>query len=127
MTDTLLRDLRAELPTPIRRREAVTLRAVRGVIGAIENAEVSYLTDPVAAPLTSDYIAGDTRFCYAERVVRELSDEEMIAIARDRVEEHLAEAARLRSLGQVDQALMIKAEALAINDRIEAHRAAVDA
>ncbi|MBN9105812.1 MAG: hypothetical protein J0I14_12490 [Propionibacteriaceae bacterium] len=117
---TLLSYLRADLPGLMKRRETVTLRAVRDVVGAIENAEVTYLTEPYAEPVGSEFISGGTRFGFAERVVRELSEDEMLAIARTRADERLAEAGRLRALGRVDSALMLKAEALAITDRLDA-------
>jgi uncharacterized protein YqeY len=120
---TLLSYLRADLPGLMKRREAVSLRAVRDVVGAIENAEVTYLSEPYAESIGSEFVAGGTRFGYAERVVRELSDDEMLAIARARVDERLAEAGRLRDLGRIDQALMLKAEALALTDRLDAFAA----
>jgi len=108
----------------MKRRETVQLRAVRDVIGAIENAEVTYLAAAQPQPTGTEFFAGGTRFCYAERIVHELTDDEMVAIAQDRVDERLEESARLRELGRVDQALMLKAEALALIDRLEAHTAA---
>lgn len=120
---TLLSYLRADLAGLMKRREAVTLRAVRDAIGAIENAEVSYLTHPYAEPSGSEFVAGGTRFGYAERVVRELDDDEMLAIARGRIDERLDQAHQLRELGRVDEALMLKAEALALTDRIDAYLA----
>jgi len=121
---TLLTALRADLAPLMKRRETVQLRAVRTVIGAIENAEVTYLSDPYATPLGDEYVVGAARFGFAERVVRELTDDEMVTIARTWVDDRLEEAARLRELGRVDQALMLKAEALALIDRLEAHTAA---
>ena len=117
----LLNALRADLAPLMKRRETVSLRAVRDVIGAIENAEVTYLTAPVPEHVGSEFFAGGTRFGYAERVVRELTDEEMISIARRHVDERLAEAGRMREYGRVDRALMLKAEALALTDRLDAH------
>lgn len=123
---TLLSYLRADLPGLMKRREAVTLRAVRDVVGAIENAEVTYLTDPYPELVGSEFVSGGTRFGYAERVVRELSEDEMLAIARARVDERLAEAGRMRELGRIDRALMLKAEALALTDRLDAFAAERD-
>ena len=68
---TLLSYLRADLPGLMKRRETVTLRAVRDVVGAIENAEVTYLAEPYAEPVGSEFISGGTRFGFAERVVRD--------------------------------------------------------
>jgi hypothetical protein len=61
------------------------------------------------------------RDCFgrAERVVHELDDPTMLAIARSQVELRLEEAARLRTAGRVDQALTLKAEALALADRLD--------
>jgi uncharacterized protein YqeY len=121
---TLLTALRADLAPLMKRRETVGLRAVRSAIGAIENAEVTYITDPYTAPLGTEYVAGVARFGFAERIVRELDDDEMAAIVRAGIDERLAEAARLREFGEIDRALMLKAEALILIDRLEAYQAA---
>jgi len=120
----LLTALRADLAPLMKRRETVGLRAVRAAIGAIENAEVTYLTDPYATARGDEYVVGAGRFGFAERVVRELDDDEMVAIVRARIDERLEAAVRLRELGRVDQALTLKAEALALTDRLEAYAAA---
>ena len=120
----LLTALRADLAPLMKRRETVSLRAVRSAIGAIENAEVTYLTEPDASTHGDVYVAGSARFGFAERVVRELDDHEMAAIVRASIDERLEEAVRLRELGRVDQALTLKAEALALTDRLEAYQAA---
>jgi uncharacterized protein YqeY len=120
----LLTALRADLAPLMKRRETVSLRAVRAAIGAIENAEVTYLTDPCVAAYRDEYVVGSARFGFAERVVRELDDDEMTAIVRARIDERLEEAVRLRELGRVDQALTLKAEALALTDRLDAYLAA---
>jgi uncharacterized protein YqeY len=116
----LLGHLRAELPGLMRRREKVALRAVRDAIGAIENAEIGYLTAeaPLADP--SESIAGAVAFGHAERVVRPLDDGEMLRLATAQVTGRLDEAARLREHGRIDEALMLKAEAIALQDRIDA-------
>lgn len=119
----LLNYLRADLPVLMKRRETVTLRAVRDVIGAIENAEVTYLSAPGPDLVGNEFVAGGTVFGYAERIVRDLTDDEMIEIARTRVDQRLDEAGRMRDLDRVDRALMLKAEALAITDRLDAYAA----
>ncbi len=118
---TLLEYLRAELAPLMRRRDKVALRAVRDAIGAIENAEISYLATPAVVGGQSEFVAKAVRFGDAERVVRQLDDPEMMTIARDQVEFRLEEAVRLRTAGRVDQALTLKAEALALSDRLDAY------
>lgn len=121
---TLLTALRAELAPPMKRRETVGLRAVRSAIGAIENAEVTYATDPYSAPIGTEYVVGAGRFGFTERIVRELDEDEMAAIVRAGIDERLYEAGRMRELGEIDRALTLKAEALILTDRLEAYRAA---
>ena len=117
----LLNYLRNDLLHLMRRREKVALRAVRDAISAIQNAETSYVTSPATIAAPSDFVAGGVRFGYAERVVRELSAEQMMSLARGEVDRRLEDAARLRALGDVDRALMLKAEALALADRLDAY------
>ena len=121
---TLLTTLRAELAPLLKRREKVALRAVRDAIAAIENAEVTYLTTPDPFELPSEHIAGAARFGTAERIVRELKDDEMLTIAWAQVDVRLAEAVRYREEGELDRALMLKAEALALTDRLDAYQLA---
>ena len=118
---TLLSYLRADLTPLMKRRDKVALRAVRDAIGAIENAAISYLGTPATAGPPSEFVAGAVRFGQAERVVRDLDDPAMLAIARGQVKSRLEEAARLRAAGRVDQALTLKAEALALADRLDAY------
>lgn len=121
---TLLSYLRADLVRLMKRRDKVALNAVRSAIAAIENAEVTYVTEPATVGAPSDFIAGAVQFGHAERIVRELSDEEMIALATVEVTRRLDEADRLRSHGRVDAALTLKAEALALQDRLTGYQAA---
>jgi hypothetical protein len=72
----------------------------------------------VGAP--SEFVCGAVAFGQAERVVRELSAEEMMTLARGQVERRLEDAAVLRQHGSVDRALMLKAEALVLSDRLDA-------
>ena len=120
---TLLSYLRADLTRLMKRRDRVALNAVRSAIGAIENAEVTYVTEPATVGAASDFIAGAVRFGCAERIVRELSDAEMIALATAEVTRRLDEADRLRGHGRVDAALTLKAEALALQDRLDSYPA----
>lgn len=117
----LLSYLRAELVPLMKRREKVALRVVRDAVAAIENAETTYLTTPDPLELPSEHIAGAARFGTAERIVRELSDAEMMGLARGQVELRLEDAAHYRAEGQIDRALMLKAEALALTDRLDAY------
>lgn len=120
---TLLTYLRADLAPLMKRRETVALRAVRDAIAAIENAETSYVATPATIGAASEFVAGAVRFRTAERVVTELSDNEMMALARAEVSRRLDAAVELREAGRVDDALMLKAEALALSDRLDAYRA----
>ena len=119
---TLLTYLRENLVRLMKRREKVGLRAVRDAISAIQNAETSYVTSPPTSGLaSSDVVAGGVAFGYAERVVQELSDAQMMELARAEVSRRLEEAARYRALGDVDRALMLKAEALSLADHLDAY------
>lgn len=118
---TLLTYLRHDLAPLMKRREKVALRAVRDAIAAIENAEVTYLTTPATVATVSEFVAGAVRFGQAERVRRDLSDAEMMALARAEVTRRLEDSAVLRDSGGVDAALMLKAEALALTDRLDAY------
>ena len=116
---TLLDYLREELVRLMKRREKVGLRAVRDAISAIQNTEMSYVTTSGLA--SSDFVAGGVAFGHAERVVQELTDAQMMELARAEVSRRLDEAARYRALGDIDRALMLKAEALSLADHLDAY------
>ncbi len=118
---TLLSYLREDLVRLMKRREKVGLRAVRDAISAIQNAETSYVTAPATIAPARDVVAGGVMFGHAERVVTELSDTQMMEIARAEVARRLDESARYRELGEKDRALMLKAEALALGDHLDAY------
>ncbi len=118
---TLLTYLRADLPRLMKRRDRVALRVVRDAISAIENAQTSYLTTETTVGTPSEFVAGALRFGHAERVVRDQSEEEMLALAREQVAKRLESAADYRAAGDVDRALTLKAEALALADRLQAY------
>ena len=120
----LLDHLREDLVRLMKRREKVGLRAVRDAISAIQNAETSYVTTPATSGLaSSDFVAGGVAFGHAERVVQELTDAQMMELARAEVSRRLEEAARYRTLGDIDRALMLKAEALSLADHLDAYGA----
>ena len=117
---TLLDYLREDLVRLMKRREKVGLRAVRDAISAIQNAETSYVTTPATSGLaSSDFVAGGVAFGHAERVVQELTDAQMMELARAEVSRRLEEAARYRALGDIDRALMLKAEAFSMADHLD--------
>ena len=119
---TLLDYLREDLVRLMKRREKVGLRAVRDAISAIQNAETSYVTTPATSGLaSSDFVAGAVAFGHAERVVQELTDAQMMELARAEVSRRLEEATRYRALGDIDRALMLKAEALSLADHLDAY------
>jgi hypothetical protein len=119
----LMTYLRADLVRLMKRREKVGLRAVRDAVSAIQNAATSYLPTPATVGAPSEFVVGAVMFGQAERVVRELSPDEMMTLARGQVERRLEDAAVLRQHGQVDRALMLKAEALVLSDRLDAFAA----
>jgi len=116
----LMTYLRDDVVRLMKRREKVGLRAVRDAVSAIQNAETSYLTTPATVGAPCEFVGGAVAFGQAERVVGELSAEEMMVLARGQVEQRLEAAALLRQHGQVDRALMLKAEALVLSDRLDA-------
>jgi len=119
---TLLDYLREDLVRLMKRREKVGLRAVRDAISAIQNAETSYVTTPATSgSASSDFVAGGVAFGHAERVVQELTEDQMMELARAEVSHRLEEAARYRTLGDIDRALMLKAEALSLADHLDAY------
>jgi uncharacterized protein YqeY len=119
---TLLDYLREDLVRLMKRREKVGLRAVRDAISAIQNAETSYVTTPATSGLaSSDFVAGGVAFGHAERVVQELTEDQMMELARAEVSRRLEEATRYRALGDIDRALMLKAEALSLADHLDAY------
>lgn len=119
---TLLDYLREDLVRLMKRREKVGLRAVRDAISAIQNAETSYVTTPATSgSASSDFVAGGVAFGHAERVVSELTEDQMMELARAEVSRRLEEAALYRTLGDIDRALMLKAEALSLADHLDAY------
>ena len=116
----LMTYLREDLVRLMKRRERVGLRAVRDAISAIQNAETSYLITPAAVGAPSEFVGGAVAFGQAERIVRTLDAEEMMALARGQVDLRLEDAAICRQNGQVDRALMLKAEALVLSDLLGA-------
>ncbi len=119
----LLTYLREDMVRLMKRREKVALRAVRDAVSAIQNAETSYVATPARIGPVTEFVAGAVRFGQAERVVRSLSDADQLALARAEVSRRLEEAVRYREAGDVDGALMLKAEALALADRLDAYAA----
>lgn len=117
----LITYLREDLVRLMKRREKVALRAVRDAIGAIQNAETSYVAVPATVGPVSEFVAGAVQFGRAERIVRELTDAEMMDLARAQVSQRLEDAVKHRELGDIDGALMLKAEALALADRLDAY------
>jgi uncharacterized protein YqeY len=118
---TLLTYLREDLVRLMKRREKVGLRAVRDAISAIQNAETSYVTTPATQTGEQRLRGGCVAFGHAERVVQELTDAQMMELARAEVSRRLDEAARYRALGDIDRALMLKAEALSLADHLDAY------
>src|SRR5664280_2401012 len=118
---TLLDYLREDLVQLMKRRERVGLRAVRDAISAIQNAETSYVSTPPSGEEGSDFVAGAVAFGHAERVVQELTDVQMMELARAEVSRRLEEAARYRALRDIDRALMLKAESLSRADHLDAY------
>ena len=116
----LMTYLREDLVRLMKRREKVGLRAVRDAISAIQNAETSYLVSPAKVGSLSEFVAGAVTFGQAERFVRQLTGQEMMTLARAEVTRRLEDAAMFREHGQVDRALMLKAEALVLSDRLDA-------
>lgn len=120
---TLLTYLQENLAMLMRRRDRLALNAVRSAISAIQNAETSYVSTPVTVSEASDFVAGAVRFGRSERIVTDLGDEKMMELARGEVTRRLDESLHYRSLGDVDRALTLKAEALALADKLDAYAA----
>jgi uncharacterized protein YqeY len=118
---TLLSYLRDELVRLMKRREKVALRALRDAVSAIQNAETSYVSSTSDARTGSDHVAGAVPFGHAERVVADLTDAQMMELARAEVSRRLDHAAHYRALGDIDRALMLKAEALSLSDHLDAY------
>jgi hypothetical protein len=119
----LMTYLHNDLVRLMKRREKVGLRAVRDAISAIQNAATSYVLSPATVGAPTEFVAGAVCFGTSERIVRQLDAEEMMALAHGQVERRLEDAATLRQHGQVDRALMLKAEALVLSERLDAFAA----
>ena len=115
--------LREDLVRLMKRRETVGLRAVRDAISAIQNAETSYVLTPAAIGAPTEFVTGAVCFGSSERIVRDMDADEMMTLARGQVERRLEDAATLREHGQVNRALMLKAEALVLSERLDAFAA----
>ena len=103
---TLLDYLREDLVCLMKRREKVGLRAVRDAISAIQNAETSYVTTPATSGLaSSDFVAGGVAFGHAERIVQDLTDAQMMELARAEVSRRLEEARSRQYWARVRQAM----------------------
>jgi hypothetical protein len=103
---TLLDYLREDLVRLMKRREKVGLRAVRDAISAIQNAETSYVTTPATSGLaSSDFVAGGVAFGHAERIVQDLTDAQMMELARAEVSRRLEEARSRQYWARVRQAM----------------------
>ena len=118
---TLLDYLREDLVPLMKRREKVGLRSVRDAIAAIENAATEYREAEPVVTTATQHVAASVPFGQAERYVRTLTDAEMMALARGEVTRRLDDAVHYRGLGDVDRALMLKAEALTLADRLDAY------
>ncbi len=118
---TLLTYLQDNLATLMKRRDRLALKAVRDAISAIQNAETSYVTTPATVGAPSEFVAGAVGFGNSERVVKDLDDRQMMDLARAEVTRRLDQSLHYRGLGDIDRALTLKAEALALADKLDAY------
>lgn len=119
----LVNFLRSDLAGLMKRRDKVALRAIRDVIGAIENAEVTHLLPQTALASPSSFVAGAVPFGQGDKVVKAVAADEQWAIATAQIDRRLEEARTYREAGRIDEALMAKAEALVIDQRLKAFTA----
>lgn len=118
---SLVDQLRAELRGAMKARDRVTVTALREAIASIANAETSLVGDTQATQALSEHIAGAAAAGASERVVRERSDAEMIAIVRALVAEWRTQADHLGELGRPEAAATLTAEADALTVRLDAY------
>jgi hypothetical protein len=94
----------------MRERRTAAVRAIRGVLGAIDNAEAA---DPATAPQSEDgTIAGGVRGLGAAEVDRrELRPDDVAGIVRHEIEERRRWADEYEAAGQTERAAQLRDEA----------------
>jgi len=94
-------------------RDKVAMEALRSIIGAIDNAEAA---DAGAAPaVEAGIIAGGVSGMGAGEVARrELTAADLVAVLRNEAAERRTDAGEYRTVGQIDAASALEAEAAVI-------------
>lgn len=121
---SLIDHLRTELRGAMKARDRAAVAGLREAIAAIANAETGLVGDSSTNQALSEHVAGAAAAGRAERVVREQTDAEMVAIAQELVAERRAQAEQLRGLGRPEPAEALLAEADALTLRLEAYPSA---
>jgi hypothetical protein len=119
MSSTLRSHLRARLTEAMRERDRELTSALRGIVGALENAEaVPTTTGPVVA--TSAHVAGATDgIGGSEAPRRELGETEQREIVVREVDELRAAASSYDEVGAADRADALRRAAAAVSAVLE--------
>jgi len=113
--------VRSDLREAMRRRDQVTVRALRSLLAALANAEA---VDPgessSALPGSSRHVAGAHTGLYAGEVPRrELSDADVRALVEREVSERTAAAAQVAAAGHAERQEQLLAEASVLSAYLE--------
>ena len=119
MSSTLRSRLRTRLTEAMRERDRELTSALRGIVGALENAEaVSTTTGPVVA--TSAHVAGATDGVGgAEAPRRELDEVEEREVVLREIDELLAAASSYDEVGAADRAEALRRAAEVVSAVLE--------
>jgi uncharacterized protein YqeY len=103
--------LRSDLTAALKRRDAVSVNALRTAIAAIDNAEAADI-EHRAAPATSAHIAGAVAGAGAgEAPRRTLTDDDLSRIIQEQISERRSAADAHAGLGRHDDATRLRHEA----------------
>lgn len=103
--------LRTARTTAMKARDEVAVTALRGALGAIDNAE-AVATSPAASPSTGGAIAGAALGLGVEEATRRaLSEEDVVRIVRVEVADRLEAAGEYDRVDRAEQALRLRQEA----------------
>lgn len=97
--------LRADLFAAVKVRDRTASAALRSVLASIDNAEAVQMDSGADGHVGSEHVAGAVSgLGAAERRRRAVSDEEIAAIIRDELSQHLDAVARASAAGMLKRA-----------------------
>jgi uncharacterized protein YqeY len=106
--------LRAALRDAVKTRDKAATNAFRSVLGVLDNADAASTDD--APPMDAGRIAGGVHGLGAGEVARrEVSDEELVVIAREELERWQQLASDYDGAGQTEHAAQLRAEVATVD------------